>query len=263
MRKPVDSDTGESTPRHRRRMLWVTVAVALAIVGGIFAYLAFQPGPPLRILDASVSPDPGLPGQAITVTAHIRGGTFLRPLGVSAEYASFFASGSGGGMGLYAKGANTYAGTVGPFPNGTAVWIVIVASDGAARSYVSLTVDVGQVLQGGQSGLRINRVTLDPPRPTSLDMPNVTVNVTSAADLTSVTFAFTGLSSAGGGTGMTAMFPTTSGDYYTPLFGSFGGTPSGLTAVGAIWIYRIAAQDDTGNTVLSPDYNFTVASPMV
>ncbi len=262
MRNEVHPEAPGEAPPHRRRLLGIGIAVAVAIVGSVLAYLASQPGPPLRILDVRVSPDPGVPGQPMTVTARIEGGTFLRPLGVSAEYTSFFAYGSGGGAGLYARGGDAYSGTVGPFPNGTAVWVVVVASDGATRRYAGVTVEVGQVLQGGPSGLRINSVILDPPQPTSLDMPEVIVNVTGAANLTSVTFAYTGFSASGGGSGMTAMFPTASGDYYTPLFGTFGGTPSGMTAVGATWVYRIAAQDDTGNTVLSPAYNFTVASPL-
>ena len=262
MRKPVDPGTPEEAWRRRRRLMWVTVAAVGVVVGSVLAYVALQPGPPLRILSVSVSPEPGVPDQPLTVTAHIQGGTFLRPVGVSADYVSFFAYEAGGGGGLYAKGGDTYSGTVGPFPNGTAVWIVVVASDGqSTRSSNGLTVDVGLVPEGGPSGLRLTTVVLDPPQPTSLDMPKVTVNVTSAANVTSVTLAYVGFSASGGGSGMTAMFPTPSGDYYIPLFGTFGGTPSGMTTVGAVWMYRIGAEDSTGNTVLSPIYNFTVASP--
>lgn len=266
MRKAVNPQVPGEGSRHPRRVLWMAVVIAVAIVGSLLGYAALQPGPPLRILGVDVSPNPAVPDQPVTVTASVQGGTFLAPVSVMVEYNSFFTGGATGGGSLFSRGGGAYSTTIGPFPNGTTVWLVVVASDGGGFQVSdSYTVDVGVVPRGGPSGLRLVSVQLDPPKPTSLDQPVVTVNVTSAASLTDVSlhvmhfFASSGATASGGGGGL--MESTGPGTYTSVSLFAVAGASSGITAVGTVWLYRIGATDSTGNTVLSPAYNFTVGSP--
>ncbi len=265
---PMRDATGPGTsPRTllRRRTSMLALAAAAVVVGAVVAYMALQPGPPLRILSVAFSPDPGSPAQPLTVTAVVQGGTFLRPAAVSGTYLGFFAWAGAGGLGFRAAGGQSYSATIGPFSNGTALWIEVTASDGQTRQSVDSMVDVGEVIQGGPSGLRLSSVVLDPPQPTSLDMPRVYVNVSSSAEIAQVNLAC--LSTAGSGGrgsgvgGVSAMYPMSSGGYYIPFFGTFSASDTGSDTPGSFWVYRIAAADLTGNTVLSPVYNFTVRSP--
>lgn len=266
MRTPVAPGSPEEEARRRRKRLIVLgLLIAAVLVGAVVAYILVQPGPPLKILSVSVSPDPAVPDQRLTVTAQIQGGSFLAPVGVMMNANTFFANVGGGGGSLLPRGGGTYSGSLGPFPNGTAVWIVVSATaGGVTRQSGSLTVDVGTVPQDGASGLRLNAVVLNPPQPTPLDMPVLTANITSAATITDVTLSLVWFASGqySGGSGTTGMSTTSSGNYTTtPLYGFGGGPGTGGTTVGTVWLYRIGAQDSTGNTLLSPVYNFTVSSP--
>ncbi len=266
MRTPVQPGSPEEAARRRRRRLIVLALVAVAIVAGaVAAFVLLQPGPPMRILSVTVSPDPAIPDQPFTVTAQVQGGSFFAPVSVMATMNAFFTNPSGGGGSLFSRGGGTYSGTFGPFPNGTAVWLVITANSGGTTLVSpSYTVDVGTVTQGGASGLRLNTVVLNPPQPTSLDMPVVTANITSAATITDVSLSLMWFASGqySGGSGLGAVAKAASGNYTTtPLYGWGGGPMGGGTAVGTLWLYRISAEDSSGNVLLSPVYSFTVASP--
>ncbi len=266
MRTPVaPGSPAEAARRRRRRLILLTLVIVAIVAGGVIAYILAQPGPPVKILSVSVSPDPAVPDQPLTVTAQVQGGSFLAPLSVMMTANAFFGYQGGGGGTLFSRGGGTYSGNLGPFPSGTAVWIVVTATaGGVTRQSGSLTVDVGTVPQGGASGLRLNAVVLNPPQPTPLDMPVLTANITSAANITDVTLCLVWFASGqySGGSGTTGMWTTPSGNYTsTPIYGWGGGPGMGGTAVGTVWLYRIGAQDSTGNTVLSPVYSFTIASP--
>ncbi len=249
--------------------MWMAVGIAIAVVvvGGVLATVLLQPGPPLDLLSVSVSPNPVVPDQPVTVTAQVQGGSFLAPLSVSVEYNTFFGTGSSGGSTLFHRSGESYSAAIGPFGNGTAVWLIVTASDGHAFQLSgNLTVIVGTLSQGGATGLRINSVALNPPHPTSLDNPTLTVNVTSSAAVTDVylttlyMYASSGSTSSGGGSG--SMMRDAHGNY-TAFPGMFFGMGPGSygTTVGTIWLYRIGAQDAAGHAVLSPVYTFTVALP--
>lgn len=267
MRTPVATETPEGASRRKRRLLLITIAVSVVVVGSVVAYLLLQPGPPLDLLGVSLSPNPATPDQPITVTAQVQGGTFLAQVSVLLQYTAFFTGGPSGGSTMFHKGGETYATTIGPFANGTAVWLVVTASDGHGFQLASnLTAEVGTISSGGASGLRINSVVLEPPHPTSLDDPTLTVNVTSSAAVTGVYlstiyFYSTARSTASGGGGGQMML-NAEGNYTSfpgMLFG-MGPSPYGTT-VGTIWLYRVGAQDSAGHAVLSPVYTFSVALP--
>ena len=256
-------------PRKRRRLLWMVTAlvVSVAVVGGVLAYLLLQPGPPLDLLSVSTSPDPAVPGQPVTVTARVQGGTFLSPVSVTVQYVSFFTTGTGGGSSLFHGTGESYSAQIDPFPDGTAVWLMVTAFDGHAHELSgNLTVNVGTITSGGPSGLRINSVVLSPSRPTSLDTPSLTANVTSSAAVTNVYlstkyFYWTAGSTSSGGSGG-AMMLDSQGNYTTSPGMFYGVMPMPYgTTVGTIWLYRLGAQDSAGDAVLSPVYAFTVASP--
>ncbi len=265
MRTPVAPDSPEEAARRRRRRLIVLALVAVAIVAGaVAAYALLQPGPPVRILSLTVSPDPGVPDQPLTVRAEIQGGSFLAPLSVMLTYESFFADPGGGGRSLLSAGGGSYSATIGPYPNGTAVWFLVAASDGrTVQRSTDLTVDVGSV-GGGPSNLRVSWVRLTPPVPTPLDAPVVTANVTSTALVTDVFLSVAWFAAGGNSAGSSGGSMTTdaSGNYTSlPLFLTAVGPSSAATAVGTLWVYRIGIQDSLGNVLLTPVYNFTVASP--
>ncbi len=270
MRKPVSAATPEEQSRRRRRRLLGVVAVVVtvvAIVGAALSYVLLQPGAPLDLLGVRVTPDPAVPDQPLTVTAQVQGGTFLAPLGVSVQYDTFFGTGPSGTSTLFHGSGESYSATVGPFSNGSVLWLIVMASDGRRfEVFGNLTVVVGTLAGEGSSGLRINTVVLNPPHPTSLDVPTLTVNATSSADITRVYlsarfYSPTVRSSAMGGTSGD-MMPGTQGNYTTfpgMLYGN--GPVSSGTTVGTIWFYRVGVQDSAGAAVLSPVYTFTVALP--
>lgn len=269
MRKPVQPGAADEVARRRRRrLIRLAILAAAVVLVAVIAYILLQPGPPLRLLSITFSPDPAVPDEPITVVAQAQGGTLLAPLSVSVNGATFFGSGYAmAGRSLVSRGGGSYAGTIGPFASGTVVWFVVTAADGHSFQVAdSVTVEVGPVMHGGSSGLRLNSVRLMPPQPTSLDEPVVLVNVTSNATITSVPFSYmwfyaaSGWTSSGGGSG--SLTPTTDGNYTSmPLLGANWGGPSAATTIGTVWLYRVGAEDATGNTVLSPPYRFTVASP--
>ena len=269
MRTPTVPESPAMPGVRKTRWLWIVAAivVAVAVVVGVLAYVLLQPGPPLDLLSVSTSPDPAVPGQPLTVTAHVQGGTFLAPLSVSLDYVSFFTSGVGGGSTLFHGCGDAYSAPIGPFPDGTAVWLIVTAYDshGFERSG-NLTVNVGTLTSGGPAGLRINSVVLDPPQPTSLDIPRLTVNVTSSAAVTEVSLASRyfywapGSTSSGGSGGDLLLGADGNYTTYPGMFFGILPQPYGTT-VGTVWSYRVAAQDAAGDVLLSPVYTFTVASP--
>lgn len=257
----------ERRQQLRRRLLWMAAAVAVVVIGSVLAYMLLQPGAPLKLLGVSVSPDPAVPDQPIRVTAQVQGGTFLAPLSVAIEYNAFFTGGPSGGSTMFHGSGDAYAATIGPFANGTAVWLVVTASDGRRfQLSANFTVEVGTLTTGWASGLRINSVVLEPPRPTSLDSPTLTVNVTSSATVTNVYlsamfFYYSPKSTSSGGSGGGLVLDP-QGNYTTMPGMLYGMGPGSYgTTVGTIWLYRIAVQDGAANAVLSPVYNFTVALP--
>ncbi len=248
-------------------MLGFALVAAAIVVGAVVADLLLQPGLPLDLRGVSFSSNPAAPGETLTVTAQIQGGTLLAPLSVDFWYTPFFGNGPTGGGSVLHHSGEAYSQTIGPFSNGTAVWVVVSASDGRSLQVsANNTLVVGSVLQDGASGIRINSVTLQPPQPNSLDNPTLTVNVTSSAALSGVWLESTYFYAAGGGVSSGAgggtFPPDAHGNYTTmPWFGLVGGGVSYGTSVGTRWFYRVGAQDSTGNAVLSPVYNFTVALP--
>lgn len=267
MRVPASAGTPEERRRHHRRLLWIAIAVGAVVIGSALAYILLQPGAPLNLLGVSVSPDPAVPDQPIRVTAQVQGGTFLAPLSVELEYESFFTGGPSGGSTMFRGSNEAYSAEMGPFANGTAVWFLVLASDGHRYQLsANFTVDVGTPSHGLPSGLRINSVVLEPTQPTSLDSPALTVNVTSSVSVTSVYlstmfFYLSSNSRSSGGTGG-GMVLDPHGNYTTMPGLLYGMGPGSYgTTVGTIWLYRVAVQDGAGNAVLSPVYNFTVALP--
>lgn len=272
MRTPAvpESPGTEAVRRRNLLLLFISIALAVVVVGAVFAYVALQPGAPLDLLSVGVSPSPATPGQPIKVTAQIQGGSFFAPLQASMFYAAFFGGqNSGGGGTMFHGSGESYSSTIGPFSNGTQVWIVVTAYDGHAFALSgNYTLDVGTVVGSGAAGLRINSVVLNPPHPTSIDTPSVTVNVTSSAAVTEVLFeavyftwsvGSTSSGATGGGmqTGANGNYTTYPGTLYGLMPNSSG------TSVGTIWLYRVSAQDNAGDTALSPVYTFTVAMPAV
>ena len=269
MRKPAAGTPEEESRRRRRRLLGIVAVLVTAavVVVAVLAYVLMQPGPPLDLRSVGFSPDPAVPDETVTVTAHVQGGTFLAPVAAQVSYDSFFGNGPSGSSSLFHVSGDAYTTTIGPFSNGSVVWLVVGASDGHRLEFASnLTLTVGTVSQGGATGLRIDSVVLTPPHPTSLDTPTLPVNATSSAPIESAELSakYFGVSgyfpSSGGSTGD---LQRVSEGNYTSFPGMFFGIMpySYGTTVGTRWFYRVGVQDSAGAAVLSPVYTFTVALP--
>jgi hypothetical protein len=167
---------------------------------------------------------------------------------VGLGYVAAFGATFAGGASLQPAGSGTYQTTLGPFPPGTEVWFVVVAStlDQAVRSDFRVF-QVGTVLRGGPSGLQIDSIARTPELPQSGDSVLVSANITANGNSTDAfvqAFAIVSGAAVGDFSRMNANVTAFSGRLYA--------YPSALVA------YRIVAQDATGNTAVSEAFTFQV-----
>ena len=231
-------------------LLLAVAVVATVPVAALAAFLprfVIPPPPPLRIDSVSISPDPPSPYAEVTVTVRLSKAAANVGLGYIAALGSTFA----GGTSMQPAESRTYRTNLGPFANGTEVWFVVTAatSDEVASSDFSVF-QVGTVLRGGPSGLRIDSIARTPDQPQPHDSVVVTANITANGNYTEAFVeSFVILSGAAVGD-----FFRMDG-YGTDFSGRIYAYPSALVA------YRIVAQDTTGNTAVSEVFSFQVPSP--
>lgn len=147
--------------------------------------------------------------------------------------------------------SRVYERSLGPFEYGTEVWFVVVAAlgDEVARSDFGVF-QVGTILRGGSSGLRIDSPVQTPAQPRPGDSVIVSANITSNGNFTEAAvqmFQILPGSAVGDVSLITAVGTNFTGRVYA--------YPSALVA------YRIVAWDTTGNTAVSETYTFQVSDP--
>jgi len=163
---------------------------------------------------------------------------------------------------MYPAEKNTYRMGIGSFSNGTEIWIVIVAriGIGAPVFLMNISLQIGYVLRGGASGLRISELRHAPELPTARDTIAMRTNLTSTSNITVASLLFVYTHHSGVSSGVLTMWPQPSGEYVTALKNSFQPFWSGLPYErGTVFFLRVAAKDASGNTAISGIYSFTIA----
>lgn len=250
----------ESRPFVRRKQLadrtLVLFLMSAVIVSSLTVAAASALGPgipdsmrgPLRVASVSYAPDQPQPGQPITVTVEVAGELFA-VTNVRLQYAAYFALIASGGGPMTPVGARTYAATIPSFPDGTQVWFVVGVSAQNRDPVLSesFTVDVGTVLRGGESGLRVGDVRHTPAQPWFGEPITVEAVVTSRAGIADVDIAYMTFCREQTIPIDPPMVPA------APTLYTFTIEPDGPCArsPGAVLLYRVLASDVTGNTAVS------------
>ena len=245
------------------RKVWAVVIAIVAVLAAAIAGLAYvvtAPGPPPRLVSVSYSPTDPTPSDIVTVEVVADGGSFADPLEIGLSYTSYFAGGESGGGGIGGYGVHRGSWQMGPFPNGTEVWLIASASTRAHGATISdeVTFQVGDVLRGGPSGLRFDQVSQTPTTVTTLDDVDITARVVSLSNVTRVQLlSFSFMRSGGGGGGGEPLLETDL-DTYTGTIRPFGGPGGSGFERGTIFRYRLAAIDESGNTAVTATSTFTI-----
>lgn len=270
--KELSEDNSHLKSKYSRKVWMVigTVAVVLAIlyIAAVIMLVDTRPASsPPQILDVYVSPEHPTSSDDITVTAHVVSDSSAY-LQVGINYCSFFSSSRSGGSTMLPIGNDLYEIEMTrygiPFPDGTEVWFMVIASVGYGDAVISdsYTFQVGEVLRNGPSGLTIHQVTHTPQEPTTEDDIVVTATIFSDAEITDVELSYMHFLGAYSGSGSSTMI-FESGDNYTGEIAPYEPFPpmpsDGGFSEGQVFYYRVAAMDETGNTALSDVYTFTIS----
>ena len=245
-------------PRTRkglaRLFLFVTAAAVLSSAL-VAATLSVAPGVPDSVsgpLRYAISTSPEAPraGQPVTVTAELAG-NYLAPQTVTLQYATYFALVSTANFPMAYVAHRTYESTIGPFPDGTEVWVVIAASgpNGEPLLSDSYTFAVGTVPRGGPSGLRITDVRHTPTQPEMYDSYlTVDATVASASPVVGVDLAYMAFCPNRRPIGIDPPMSPTAPTRYTITFEM---PQECAYQSGTILLYRVLAVDASGNTAVS------------
>ena len=231
-----------STLKGSKRTIVFIVGVLVIIVG--ICIWGFTPSGDINIISVSQAPENPQPGDTITVTAEITGGSPF--LGVSA---SLHYSGRMEGM-MTSIDNNKYSFTFPyPFEDGTEKWYIIRAGDKISEVYF---LQVGHVERSNITSLAITDVIQTPEKPTTATSSvEISAKVTSNVTISEVTLEHMRFYEHGSGGGGGTM-QSHGGDMYEdsiyPTYYKSG------TQV----FYRITAKDESGNTAVTPVYTFTL-----
>lgn len=254
----------DGTVKKSKRMIVIVIVIVVALILAVVAvYLLLSSSRPLRILSVSITPLSPTPNDAIKVTTQVEGGSFFDSLHVEISYNAYFAdsiSGGGGGGGFMSGGFVERTWEIGPYPNGTEVWLLVIASTNTQGPVFSENhiIQVGQVLRNGSSGLKIEHVRRSVENPTSLDDVVVSARITSSVNITRVDVISVQCSRHSSGSGNSNVVDMGNGTYNATIMPIGPGMTVG-TEKGTIWFYRVVAIDESGNTAASEIFSFTVA----
>jgi len=239
--------------------LWLVVAIVAVVIVVFISVLTLQLIPPQStnplIVSVSASPNPAPPNSILAIEVISEYGTGSGSPPVNLAFQTTFAENAtaearGGGLMDWPDG-NRHTMRIGPFMDGTAVWIVVVAY-GSGWDFVidsSLVVSVGNVIRGGPSGLNITDLAQTPINPTVQDTVIVNATVTSASAMGDVEVLRAYVDSTE--VGITSWLMTrTSSTQFTAEFDDpflFGY----VYKPGTIFLYRIAAMDESNNTAMT------------
>ena len=252
-----------STPNHkfdaRTIQLLVIITIVSIIIVAVFAFLTWSPRiGTAHILAVTISPNTPSPGETITITAEVESEPTNWQPDVLLEYYAYFAShGKDGGL-MHHSGGNFYTRNIGPFLNGTEIWLVVIAS--LYSKHPDLNADhiiqIGTVLRGGPSGLLIENLNHTPQQPRRGDTVRITADVTSNATLDEVTLIFSHISSTDFGIANRTMTAQPSGTFAITIENPF--LFGYIYEPGTLIFYRVVTRDATGNTALTLIHSYTI-----
>jgi len=214
----------------------------------------------VKITDVRVEPQDPEPGENITVTATIENCSLAH-----IQVGNYFGSGGGPSGYLPKVGKNIYESGIGSFENGTELWIMIGAT-GWNNSFVvsqEITMYVGQVERSNITSLSIANVSYSPLQPTiENDSVMVTANITSNKTISRMGLEhirfFPQGSGGGGGSGSGPGLNQTNFEQEISFRGAFDSKWDEESIV----FFRVWANDDSGNTVVSLTRSFSLSQKM-
>ena len=237
-------------------LLGAVVTAASVLVVGIAWSLPIPPpsGPAyLRIESVVVAPAAPGPTDLVTVTARVTG---VRSPAVVLGYAVQFGATVPETPRMDTRGNGEFARTIGPFPDGAEVWLLVAASVGSFGPVVSepRTFHVGAPTPDPGTGLRIRRVFLSPDPPQPFFPTTVGADVTSTATIQSVSLSYVVMGLEGLGGGIVEMTGGNITYWATPPVGI---GPDDRVVAG----YRVAARDEGGGRAVSAVGTFEIERP--
>lgn len=246
----------ESVVRRRgltKLFMLVTGAAVLSslLVAAAASYAPVVPSSfagPMRFASIASTPEAPVPWEEISVTARIEGPVF--PATVNLQYAAYFATVEAGTVAMRPVGGRTYEATIGGFPDGTEVWVVVATMDANGNPMISesFTVPVGTVPRS--PGIRFTDVSHSPESPGFGEVVTVEAHVSSTAPIAEVDVAYMAFCPnrppAGIDPPMTVVAPQVYRITLEP-------DPVCRFSPGTLVVYRVIARDIYGNTAVSED----------
>jgi hypothetical protein len=207
----------------------------------------------ITLIRLTQTPENPQASDEITITAVITGGSPFGGAGTSITYISYFGSGSGSGSKpMESIGNNKYKATF-HGSNGSEIWCLITSGNNILADH---TIQVGHIERSNLTSLAIKNITQTPEKPTSETTSiTITAEITSNVNVTEVEFMKEIISqsgSSGGGSG--GMLKTENNTYSETIspygFGLSDAHQNRKFESGTTIYYRIAAQDESGNTAV-------------
>ena len=234
-------------------LLGAVVTAASVLVVGIAWSLPIPPpsGPThLRIESVVVAPTAPGPTDLVIVTARVTG---VRSPAIVLGYAVQFGATVPETPRMDSRGNGEFARTIGPFPDGAEVWLLVAAFVGSFGPVVSepRTFHVGAPTPDAGTGLRIHRVFLSPDPPQPFSPTSVGADVTSTAPIQSVSLSYVAMGLDGLGGGIVEMTGGNITFWATPPVGI--GPDDRVVAA-----YRVAARDEGGGRAVSAVGTFEI-----
>jgi hypothetical protein len=248
--KPTRAEPSEKNPG--KWVIPIVLIMAIILVVAMAAAFLNKSGPfesPGFRSITHIPLDPE-PGEDITIRAEV-----IRSSGCSFRYKAFFESTAGGPSGMSSAGANVYEAEIGPFDDGTEVWYVAKVDTYDNTFIVSGDnyIQIGEVERSDITTLSIDNIEYTPENPTTND-DSITVNfaVTSNVPITSVSHSYM-LFRSHGSSGSSGSSVSEGNDNYKFLI-DIQNAPKGSEV-----LFKIAAQDQSGNTALSDTITFKLS----
>ncbi|UCE37537.1 MAG: hypothetical protein JSW00_19125 [Thermoplasmata archaeon] len=204
----------------------------------------------VKITEVSQNPKYPKAGEEIIITVYVENCS-----GVEFNRMTYFMGGNVGGWGMDKVSDGKYETKIGPFSNGTEVWYIVSASGYNDAIFVTeeYIIQIGEIERSDVTTLAILNIHHSPQNPTTKDsIVTITADITSNITLSLAWFGFAWFSrseqSGRGGKMLYVSGNTYESQIYLPYENKKG------TQV----YYKIAAQDESGNTAVSPTFNFTI-----
>lgn len=232
----------------------VIIAVIACMYLAVPVKLTDEVSENVEIVSVTHEPKNPLPGEEITIRAVIENGTLFN---TKLQYNSYFGNGSlSYGKPLRIENESTFIWNIGSYTNSTEIWYIISVTDKNRDITFSeeKTIQVGHHIRSNITSLTISNVSFTPENPTTKDS-----SVTVSANITSnVTMSYSGLEHMkfypyGSGSGGSGGGGKNSTDFKEMI--NFRNELSAGTKV----LFKVVAQDESGNTAVSPTYSYTIS----